>query len=316
MAQILTPGFLKWDGLKFVLDDDIVGGDLSGDVSGAIDENIVDKLKTKPLSENLSTISSSEDQYVLTWDNSASEWQAKPGGSGGESVGFASLNMNDLDQVADQSVYSSRMIKLTGPVTRNRKLTMPLATDSVAYVRYIDNTCTSINDGSNGLAGVVVTVGDGYATVTVPNGSKCTVLIDSRGVTLLTPSYNMESMTTINLTGQKHYYLSDAEINSRALKFTGTLGDKDEDFPDWFFASKGLMIYGPVPQNAKDIIRTTIHCDGFDSNYAFGFKGIYNGTSPPIMDEGYFPIVYTVSSFTAIAEILWTSSGPLLISKA
>lgn len=89
--------------------------------------------------------------------------------------------MADANQTASATVYSAGTIKTTGAITANRTLTVPAAsaTDSLGYYKFICNTCT-------GAFGIIISTGAG-TTVTIANGKSACVLIDSRGVTRLTP---------------------------------------------------------------------------------------------------------------------------------
>ncbi len=86
--------------------------------------------------------------------------------------------MGDAAQRPAVSVHQCGVIVTTGALTANRHLTLPQATDADAYGKWIDNTCT-------GAFSVVVRQSTGV-TVSVPNGTKAYVWLDSRGVTKLT----------------------------------------------------------------------------------------------------------------------------------
>lgn len=80
MASILKPGYLRWDGSKFVLDPSVeivgppgpsftAGGDLSGD---AVSQTVIG-LQGHAVSSEAPT-----DQYLLTYSTSAGKWRPLP----------------------------------------------------------------------------------------------------------------------------------------------------------------------------------------------------------------------------------------------
>ncbi|GLX42178.1 hypothetical protein Sros01_82500 [Streptomyces roseochromogenus] len=91
--------------------------------------------------------------------------------------GTGTQAMGDADRTPAASVHQCGVIVTTGTLTAVRQLTLPQATDANAYGKWIDNTCT-------GAFSVVVRQPTG-ATVSVPNGTKAYVWLDSRGVTKL-----------------------------------------------------------------------------------------------------------------------------------
>lgn len=93
--------------------------------------------------------------------------------------GVGTQAMGDANQTPTSSVYGNNTIKTTGLLTANRDLILPTSTDAAAYTKVINNACT-------GAFGVVVKCAAG-TTVTVANGTSAVVLVDSRGVTRLTP---------------------------------------------------------------------------------------------------------------------------------
>lgn len=93
--------------------------------------------------------------------------------------GVAAQAMADANQTAAAAVYCLGTIKTTGAITANRTLTLPAATDALAYTKWINNTCT-------GAFGIVISAAGAGTTITVANARSALVLIDSRGVTRLT----------------------------------------------------------------------------------------------------------------------------------
>lgn len=49
---------------------------LAGDVTGTVGSNTVEKIRNKTLAASLASIGATQDGYVLSWNNSANEWQA------------------------------------------------------------------------------------------------------------------------------------------------------------------------------------------------------------------------------------------------
>jgi len=94
--------------------------------------------------------------------------------------GVGEQAMADTNQTPANTVYCYNTIKTTGAITANKTLTLPTATDAAGYTKIINNTCT-------GAFSIIVSVGAG-TTATIANGYSATVLMDSRGVTLITDS--------------------------------------------------------------------------------------------------------------------------------
>ncbi len=92
--------------------------------------------------------------------------------------GLGTQAMADANQTPAAAVYVFGTVQTTGALTADRNLTLPTATDAAAYTKWIDNLCT-------GNYNVVVKCASG-ATVSVPNGQRICVLVDSRGVTAFT----------------------------------------------------------------------------------------------------------------------------------
>lgn len=77
------------------------------------------------------------------------------------------------------AVYKNFTIQTTAALTANQNIVLPTATDATAYTKVINNICT-------GAFSVIVQCTAG-AFVTIANGKSAMVLVDSRGVTRLTP---------------------------------------------------------------------------------------------------------------------------------
>jgi hypothetical protein len=77
------------------------------------------------------------------------------------------------------SVYAYNTIQTTAALTANQNVVLPTATDAAAYTKVINNICT-------GAFAVIVQCTAGVF-VTIANGKSAMVLVDSRGVTRLTP---------------------------------------------------------------------------------------------------------------------------------
>jgi hypothetical protein len=77
MAIILPPGYLYFDGLKYVTTTNVSIVPLAGDVTGNLSTNTVVKLQNYSVSSAFPN-----DGYVLTWSASSNQWQPKLASSG------------------------------------------------------------------------------------------------------------------------------------------------------------------------------------------------------------------------------------------
>ena len=133
--------------------------------------------------------------------------------------GVGTQAMGDADQAPVAAVYKYNTIITTDALTADRTLTLPVATDAAAYTKIIDNTCTG---------GFNVIVSDGVGTtVSIPDGVRNTVLVDSRGVTKISSSSagagtftaggdltgTVSSQQVVTLTGTGGVVASDVDIS-------------------------------------------------------------------------------------------------------
>lgn len=172
-----------------------------GDVSlGATGTTTLNNIKGKALDSDLATLGAGQDQYVLTWDNGANEWQAKAA-SGSITVG----TIDSQAKSANGLVVASGVIYAQTADATNPGL-MSTGTQTIAGAKTFSGTfttqtttnlgsSTTKNTYSGGqivstfLCNSSLTLGDGYYQVFVDTSG-------ARSITLPAPANGREFWIT------------------------------------------------------------------------------------------------------------------------
>ncbi len=176
-GQVLTynssDGYVEWKNLP----------NLAGDVTGPIGSNTVVKLRGKSLDTSLASLGSAQDGYVLTWQNTAGDWQALPTDTGvvlaGDVTGPA--NSNIISNISGVSPVNINTQSLQWAATVSAPIiTQARSTSGAGTSMFIVGQAAQGSTNTNG-GGVLLESGNGAGSGVAGN----VVLITGDGSTIL-----------------------------------------------------------------------------------------------------------------------------------